>query len=89
MTNYRILFSKEAEKDIVKIKKAGLENKTTKLLSIMAIDPFFYPPSYEKLKGNLTGKYSRRINIQHRIVYSVNEDEKIIYVYRLWTHYEN
>lgn len=87
--NYVILFSKQAIKDRKNLKAAGLEKKTKELLNIMVHDPFIYPPSYEKLIGEFRGLYSRRINIQHRIVYKVNETKKEIYIIRMWTHYEN
>ncbi len=86
--NYRILFSKEALKDKKKLKDAKLEDTTKKILNLMMTDPFGYPPSYEKLTGELYGLYSRRINRQHRIVYEVNEQKKEIHIYRMWTHYE-
>ena len=86
--NYKILFSKEAIKDKKKLKSSNLDNTAKKILNLMSVDPFCYPPSYEKLTGELFGLYSRRINRQHRIVYEVNELKKEIYVYRMWTHYE-
>ena len=86
--NYKILFSKEAIKDKKKLKSSNLDNTAKKILNLMCVDPFCYPPSYEKLTGELFGLYSRRINRQHRIVYEVNELKKEIYVYRMWTHYE-
>ena len=86
--NYRILFSKQALKDAEKLKKSGLKEKTDKILNAMLRDPFIYPPNYEKLVGEYKDYYSRRINIQHRIVYKVDEQKKIIYIIRMWTHYE-
>ena len=86
--NYKILFSKEAIKDKKKLKSSNLDNTAKKILNLMSVDPFCYPPSYVKLTGELFGLYSRRINRQHRIVYEVNELKKEIYVYRMWTHYE-
>lgn len=82
---YTILFSKQAEKDKKLLKRAGLEAKTKNLLNIISNNPFQNPPRYEKLVGNLQGYYSRRINITHRIVYSVSG--KQVKVLRMWTHY--
>ena len=82
---YNILFSKEAEKDKKLLKRAGLENKTKELLNIIRNNPFQNPPSYEKLRGDLQGFYSRRINITHRLVYAV--EKKNIIVLRMWSHY--
>lgn len=86
--NYTIKFSKQAEKDKKRLKNAGLETTTKTILSLMNDNPFCYPPSYEKLCGDLNGLYSRRINRQHRIVYEVVEELKEIHVIRMWTHYE-
>lgn len=85
---YKILFSKIALKDREKLDNAGLEKNYKKILDIMLNDPFGYPPSYEKLVGELNGFYSRRINRQHRIVYKVIEETKEIHIIRMWTHYE-
>lgn len=85
---YTLLFSPQAQKDAKKISQNSLKPKVTELLEMIEIDPFVYPPKYEFLDGNLKGKVSRRINKQHRLVYEVFEDEKIIKVYRMWTHYE-
>lgn len=82
---YEVLFSKQAEKDKKLLKRAGLEAKTKNLLNIISNNPFQNPPRYEKLVGNLQGYYSRRINITHRIVYSVSG--KQVKVLRMWTHY--
>ena len=87
--NYVIKFSKMAVKDKKKLKSAGLENTCRKILDLMTTDPFCYPPSYEKLVGDLSGLYSRRINRQHRIVYEVNEEKNEIHIIRMWTHYDN
>ena len=87
--NFTIYFSKQADKDIEKIKRNGLKEKVEEILNIMIKDPFSYPPSYEKLTGDYAGLYSRRINRQHRIVYKVDEINKTIYVYTMWTHYDN
>lgn len=85
---YRIVFSRQAEKDKILLKGANLEMRTKNLLNRMAENPFVVPPSFESLKGNLRGFYSRRINIQHRIVYEVLEEKKVIHILRMWTHYE-
>lgn len=91
MTNgnqYKILFSKAAIKDKTKLKDSGLDKNCKKILDLMVNDPFCYPPTYEKLCGDLNGYYSRRINRQHRIVYKVLEEKKEIHIIRMWTHYE-
>jgi toxin YoeB len=87
-TPYRLLFAKEAVKDAKRLKQAGLKKKAEKLLEILKANPYQNSPSYEKLVGRLKGTYSRRINIQHRLVYQVHEEEKIVRVLRMWTHYE-
>ena len=87
-SKYKILLSKVAIKDKEKLDKAGLDRAYIKILDLMINDPFGYPPSYEKLVGELSGYYSRRINRQHRIVYKVLEDKKEIHIIRMWTHYE-
>ena len=81
-------FTKQAQEDGKKLKAAGLKGKAESLLEILKIDPFQAPPPYEKLVGDLAGAYSRRINIQHRLVYQVIEEEHAVKVLRLWTHYE-
>lgn len=85
---YKLLFSKYAQKDAAKIKQSNLAEKCKILLDIIAIDPFTSVPPYEKLTGDLKGFYSRRINIQHRLIYEVNEQDKVIKILRMWTHYE-
>lgn len=85
---YTIKFSKQAEKDKIKLKNANLDKNCKNILNLMIEDPFCYPPTYEKLTGELSGLYSRRINRQHRIVYEVDENKKEIYILRMWTHYE-
>ena len=85
---YIIKFSKQAEKDKVKLKSASLDKTCKNILNLMLEDPFCYPPSYEKLTGELSGLYSRRINRQHRIVYEVDEKKKEIHILRMWTLYE-
>jgi toxin YoeB len=83
-----VRFSKNAEKDKRLLKEAGLEDKTKQLLDILRIDPFRNPPSYEKLVGDLKGFYSRRINLQHRLVYKVDLEAKVVEVRAMWTHDE-
>jgi toxin YoeB len=85
---YRVLFTSQAQRDAKKLSRSGLRPKAEALLKIVAEDPFQTPPPYEKLVGDLTGAYSRRINIQHRLVYQVLKKEKIVKVIRMWTHYE-
>lgn len=85
---YRIVFTKQAQKDAKRISASGLKLKVEKLIDILSANPYQTPPFYEKLVGDLTGAYSCRINIQHRLVYEVIEDEKIVKVIRMWTHYE-
>ena len=84
--NYIIKFSKQAEKDKLKLKGSNLDKNCRKILELMQINPFCYPPSFEKLNGDLDELYSRRINRQHRIVYEVNEEKKEIHIIRIWTH---
>ncbi len=85
---WEIVFTKQAQKDAKKLASAGLKLKAQNLLDVIREDPFQNPPPYEKLIGDLAGAYSRRINIQHRLVYQVYQQERIIKVLRLWTHYE-
>ena len=85
---YRLLYTKQAQRDAKKLAAAGLRKKAEKLLAIIEHNPCQSPPRYEKLVGNLSGALSRRINIQHRLVYQVLEDERIVKVLRMWTHYE-
>ena len=86
--SYQLVFTKQAQKDAKKLASSGLRSKAESLLAILQIDPFQTPPPYEKLIGDLAGAYSRRINIQHRLVYQVFESERVVKVIRLWTHYE-
>ena len=86
--SYQLVFTKQAQKDAKKLASSGLRPKAESLLAILQVDPFQTPPPYEKLIGDLAGAYSRRINIQHRLVYQVCESECIVKVIRLWTHYE-
>ena len=83
-----VLFTKNAEKDKPKLKAAGLEKKAKSLLILLSENPFQTPPSYEKLVGDLNGYYSRRINIQHRLVYRVDSKNNIVIVHSMWSHYE-
>ncbi|WP_297569771.1 Txe/YoeB family addiction module toxin [uncultured Anaerovibrio sp.] len=85
---YKIVYTKTAVKDIPKLKSAGLDTKARALIDLIRSTPFQKPPSFEKLVGDLKGLYSRRINIQRRLVYQVYEDEKIIKIISLWTHYD-
>jgi Txe/YoeB family toxin of toxin-antitoxin system len=85
---WRLVYTKQAQKDAKKLSAAGLRPKAQKLLDLLAEDPFKTPPRFEKLLGDMTGAYSRRINIQHRLVYQVIEDKKVVKIIRMWTHYE-
>lgn len=85
---WQVVFAKHALKDARKLSTAGLRDKAQALLDVLAQDPFQNPPPYEKLVGDLEGAYSRRINIQHRLVYEVFKKERIVRVLRMWTHYE-
>lgn len=86
---YKIEYHKKAVKDISKIKQSKLDIKAKQLIEIIRADPFQNPPPYEKLRGDLKEFYSRRINIQHRLVYQVLEDKKVVRILSLWTHYAN
>ncbi len=88
MVNYKLIFMSQAQKDAKKLASSGLKQKTMQLLEIIQNDPLQYPPSYEYLKGDMSGLISRRINKQHRLVYEVLEDDRIVKVYRMWEHYE-
>jgi len=88
VVRWRLVFTKQAQKDARKIADAGLRPKAEKLLRIVGTDPFQTPPPFHKLVGDLAGAYARRINIQHRLVYQVIEKERVVKVLRLWTHYE-
>jgi len=85
---WRVVFTKQAQKDAKKLSAAGLRSKAEKLLDILRENPYQTPPSFEKLLGDLAGAYSRRINIQHRLVYQIMAEEKVVKVIRMWTHYE-
>ena len=86
--SWKIVYTKHAQKDAKKVSSSGLKNKVVKLIETIKENPYQNPPPYEKLIGDLSGAYSRRINIQHRLVYEVIEDQKTIKVLRMWTHYE-
>jgi toxin YoeB len=88
VVSWEIVFAKQALKDAKKLAARGLKPKAQELLAVLAANPFQNPPPYEKLVGDLAGAYSRRINIQHRIVYEVFSKEGIVRVLRMWTHYE-
>jgi Txe/YoeB family toxin of toxin-antitoxin system len=85
---WQLHFTKQSQKDAQKLASAGLKPKAEALLKILEANPFRNPPPYEKLVGDLAGAYSRRINIQHRLVYQVLSEEKAVKILRLWTHYE-
>ncbi|MBL1209109.1 Txe/YoeB family addiction module toxin [Geminocystis sp. GBBB08] len=85
---YKIVYTKQAKKDAKKLANKGLKNKTQNLLNLIAENPYQNPPPYEKLVGDLNGAYSRRINIQHRLVYQIIESEKTIKIIRMYSHYE-
>ena len=88
MVTWQLIYTQQARKDAKKLASSGLKSKAQELLDILAMDPFQKPPPFEKLVGDLAGAYSRRINIQHRLVYQVLEEERIVKVLRLWSHYE-
>ena len=85
---YSVVYSKRAKNDIVKLKAAGLDKKVKGLIDLLRKNPYQSPPTFEKLKGDLSGAYARRINIKHRLVYQVDENEKIVKIIMMWTHYE-
>ena len=85
---WRVVFTKQAQKDAKKLAAAGLRTKAEKLLDILRENPYKTPPTYEKLLGDLSEAYSRRINIQHRLVCQILDNEKVVKVIRMWTHYE-
>lgn len=88
MVTWNLVYSKFALKDAKKLSAAGLRDKAQTLLDLVELDPFQNPPPYEKLVGDLKGAYSRRINIQHRLVYEVFRKEKTVRILRMWTHYD-
>jgi len=86
--SYELAYTRQAKADAKKLKGTPLAAKAKQLLELIALDPFAQPPPFEALVGDLKGAYSRRINIQHRLVYQVLEEEKVVKVLRLWTHYD-
>ena len=88
LVNWKVVFTKQAQKDARRLAAAGLKSKAEELIEILRQDPWRSPPPFEKLLGDLAGAYSRRINIQHRLVYQILEEERIVKILRLWTHYE-
>ena len=88
MVSWKLVFTKQAQKDVKKIAQSGLKPQVERLLEIIKENPFKNPPPYEKLVGDLSGAYSRRINIQHRLVYQVLNEIKTVKIIRMWTHYE-
>jgi toxin YoeB len=86
--SWRLVYTKQAQKDAEKLASAGLKPRAQSLLSVLAENPYQTPPPFEKLVGDLSGAYSRRISIQHRLVYQVLDDAKTVKVLRMWTHYE-
>jgi Txe/YoeB family toxin of toxin-antitoxin system len=88
VSRWRLVFTKQAQKDAKKVAAAGLRDKAQALLDVISDDPFRSPPPFEKLVGDLAGAYSRRINIQHRLVYQVLKEERTVKILRMWTHYE-
>ena len=87
MVTWRLVYTRQAQKDARRLAEAGLKDKAVALLEILEANPFQSPPPFEKLVGDLSGAYSRRINIQHRLVYQVLVDERVVKVLRMWTHY--
>jgi Txe/YoeB family toxin of toxin-antitoxin system len=88
MVKWKIVYTRQAQRDARKVAAAGLRQKVEKLLAVLSQNPFQTSPPYEKLVGDLSGAYSRRINIQHRLVYQVLEETRTVKVIRMWTHYE-
>ena len=88
MVTWRLVYTRQAQKDARKLLSSGLKDKAEQLLTILREDPYRTPPPFEKLVGDLSGAYSRRINIQHRLVYQILEEERVVKVIRMWTHYE-
>lgn len=86
--SWRLIFTKQAQKDAKKIAHSGLKPQANRLLDLLREDPFRNPPPYEKLMGDISGAYSRRINIQHRLIYQILKDIHTVKIIRMWTHYE-
>jgi len=88
LVSWKVVFTKQAQKDAQKLAATGLKLKAEQLLELLQSDPWQFPPAFEKLIGDLAGAYSRRINIQHRLIYEVLEEERVVKILRMWTHYE-
>jgi Txe/YoeB family toxin of toxin-antitoxin system len=88
VSDWTLVYSRQAQQDARKLASSGLKTKAQRLLELIAEDPFATPPRYEKVVGDLAGCYSRRINIQHRLVYEVLPDDGVVHILRMWTHYE-
>ncbi|MGD0695916.1 MAG: Txe/YoeB family addiction module toxin [Terriglobia bacterium] len=88
MNGWQLVYTRQAQKDAKRLSASGLGQKAQHLLNLLAIDPFSKPPPFEKLVGDLAGAFSRRINVQHRLVYQVIEERRIVKILRMWTHYE-
>jgi Txe/YoeB family toxin of toxin-antitoxin system len=88
VSNWTLVYSRQAQKDARRLASSGLKPKAQRLLELIAADPFATPPRFEKVVGDLAGCYSRRISIQHRLVYEVLPDERVVHILRMWTHYE-
>jgi Txe/YoeB family toxin of toxin-antitoxin system len=88
LVSWTVVFTRQAQKDSKKLASTGLKPKAERLLKVLELNPFQTPPPYEKLVGDLAGAYSRRINIQHRLVYQILPEQRIVKVIRMWTHYE-
>ena len=88
MVEWKIVYTRQAQRDARKIASAGLRPKAGKVLEVLSRNPYQTPPTFEKLVGDLSGAYSRRINIQHRLVYQILEEERTVKMIRMWTHYE-
>jgi len=86
--NWRLVFTKQAQKDAKKLASSSLKKKAESIIKILRENPYQVPPAYEKLVGDLAGAYSRRINIQHRMIYQILNDEKVVKIFRMWTHYD-
>lgn len=88
MNGWQLVYTRQAQKDAKRLSASGLRQKAQDLLNLLAIDPFSKPPPFEKLVGDLAGAFSRRINVQHRLVYQVIEERRIVKILRMWMHYE-
>ena len=88
MNGWQLVYTRQAQKDAKRLSASALRQKAQELLNLLATDPFTKPPPFEKLVGDLAGAYSRRINVQHRLVYQVMEERRIVKILRMWTHYE-